>query len=273
MHKLYSLEQCLFGGFLYLNLTNYDKAVDDFSKAAQLNPAFARAYVERAYAYNLEHLYDLSLMDCNMAIMLKPEDAEAYLYKGNTFAGKQNYDKAIEIFDKAIELDPNFVWTYQARALTYADIEDYPHAVADFDKVIQLQTTNAWAFACRGLSKSRQGDFRNGIKDCQRGILLDTNCYTAYNNLAWLLATAPQSELRDGQKAVEYAERACELTSWKNAYSLGTLAAADAEIGNFTEAVKWEKKCILSGLPEKEMHQAHKELDLFEQKKPYHADE
>jgi hypothetical protein len=92
------------------------------------------------------------------------------------------------------------------------------------------------------------------------------------NNLAWLLATAPKSKMRDGQKAVEYAKRACDLDSWKNAYYLGTLAAANAEVGNFDEAVKWERKCIIIGLPEKEMQQARRELNLFENKKPYHAD-
>jgi len=102
--------------------------------------------------------------------------------------------------------------------------------------------------------------------------MLDTNCDVAFNNLAWLLATAPKSKLRDGQKAVEYAKRACELDSWKNPYYLGTLAAANAEIGNFDEAVKWERKCIIIGFPEKEMQQARKELNLFESKKPYHAD-
>ena len=102
--------------------------------------------------------------------------------------------------------------------------------------------------------------------------MLDTNCYLAYNNLAWLLATAPKSKLRDGQKAVVYATRACDLTSWKEPYSLGTLAASYAETGNFAEAIKWESKCIVIGLPEKEMQQAHKELRLFEDKKPYHAD-
>jgi hypothetical protein len=83
---------------------------------------------------------------------------------------------------------------------------------------------------------------------------------------------APDAKLRDGQRALLYAKRACDLTEWKNPYCLGTLAVAYAETGNFDEAVKWEQKCIEAGLPENELKQARQELDLFNQKKPYHAE-
>jgi tetratricopeptide (TPR) repeat protein len=259
-------------GFLCQQMTNYEKAVDDYSRAVQMNPAFSSAYADRASVYNMEHRYDLAVMDCNMAIMLSPDDAAAYRFKGNAYSGQQNYGRAIEAYSKAIELDTNSVWDHWTRAMAYAGKEDYAHAIADFDTFIQFQSTNADAFSSRGLCKSHIGDFGNGIADCQKAIQLDTNSVFAYNNLAWLLATAPQPKLRDGQKAVEYAKRACELSLWKNAYCLGTLAAAYAEIGDFNEAWKWESKCIELGLPEKDMEQARKELTLFEQKKPYHAD-
>jgi hypothetical protein len=57
----------------------------------------------------------------------------------------------------------------------------------------------------------------------------------------------PQDDLRDGKKAVEYARKACDLTEWKSAWDLDTLAAAYAEVGQFDEAVKWQKK--VAGTP------------------------
>jgi len=259
-------------GAFYKVITNYDKAIDDFSRAIQINPSFQLAYDYRADVYNSERQFDLSIIDCNMAISLNPDSLSAYCTKGSAFAGKHNYDKAIEAYAKALMLDSNSVWAYSQRAHSYANKEDYLAAIKDFDAVIRLQPTNVWDLAVRGLIKSRIGNYEGGIEDCRKGVRLDTNCFLAYNNLAWLLATAPKSKLRDGHKAVEYATRACELTSWKEPYSLSTLAAAYAEVGNFDEAVKWEKKCILLGLQEKDMGQAHKELNLFEQKKPYHAE-
>ena len=57
------------------------------------------------------------------------------------------------------------------------------------------------------------------------------------NNLAWILATSSEQKLRDGQRAVELATRACQITDWKSAFLIGTLAAAYAESGSFSNAI------------------------------------
>ncbi len=46
------------------------------------------------------------------------------------------------------------------------------------------------------------------------------------NNLAWVYATSPSSEIKDYARAKEYAKRAVELTNRQNASYLDTLAEA-----------------------------------------------
>ncbi len=58
------------------------------------------------------------------------------------------------------------------------------------------------------------------------------------NNLAWLLAAAPNDALRNGNEAVQLAEKACKLTQYKQALFVGTLAAAYAEAGRFDDATR-----------------------------------
>jgi WD40 repeat protein/serine/threonine protein kinase/tetratricopeptide (TPR) repeat protein len=92
------------------------------------------------------------------------------------------------------------------------------------------------------------------------------------NNLAWLQATSPVADLRNGTQAIEYATKACELTKWKNANYVDTLAAAYCEAGDFKSAVKWQKEA-LNLLTEKEPagRQADFEarLKLYQSGKPY----
>ena len=77
------------------------------------------------------------------------------------------------------------------------------------------------------------------------------------------------AKVRDGKKAVENAAKACELTSWKGAYYLATLAGAYAEAGNFDDAVKWQKRALESAQYQKEEgDQARQRLKLFEDRKP-----
>ena len=259
-------------GCAFFSKNKQEQAIDDLSKAIQLNPKLAEAYGARARAYNFTKQFSGAIIDCNMSILLNPNFADTYCERG--FANEQNgdLDKAVADLDKAIQLAPTNDVFYVTRARILANKGDTTRAIADEDKAIGLNQKNVDAFSGRGLLHSRTGEYGKGIEDCRTAVLLDKNDTIANNNLAWLLTITPDTKLRDGKKALEYAKRACELSEWKNAYCLGTLAAAYAETENYDEAVKWEKMCIATGLPEKEMQQARKELDLFENKKPYHAE-
>ena len=66
----------------------------------------------------------------------------------------------------------------------------------------------------------------------------------AHSRSAWLRATCPDAQYRDGKLAVESAQRACELTNWHNPGELEVLAAACAEAGDFGSAVKWQENAL-----------------------------
>jgi hypothetical protein len=67
------------------------------------------------------------------------------------------------------------------------------------------------------------------------------------NNQAWELATSPDPKIRNGSLAVQLAQRACEQTHFDKTIFLGTLAAAQAEAGNFGDAIAVaERACDLA---------------------------
>jgi tetratricopeptide (TPR) repeat protein len=94
----------------------------------------------------------------------------------------------------------------------------------------------------------------------------------AMNNLAWTLATSPDTNVRDGKRAVELAERACELTHYQKTIYLGTLAAAYAEAGRFDDAIAMaQKACAMaSESGEQDLLKRNQELlALYRAHKPY----
>lgn|GEM_PF-5885183 len=91
---------------------------------------------------------------------------------------------------------------------------------------------------------------------------------TVLNRRAWLLATLPDEALRNGAQAVADATRSNELTEWKIASPLDTLAAAHAEAGNFEEAVKWEERAVDKASVNTH-HLYRSRLEMYRQKKPY----
>jgi len=64
------------------------------------------------------------------------------------------------------------------------------------------------------------------------------------NNLAWVLATSTDDEVRDGERAIELATTAAELTDFKKAFILSTLASGYAEVGEFDKAKEWSRKAL-----------------------------
>ena len=93
------------------------------------------------------------------------------------------------------------------------------------------------------------------------------------NNLAWQLATSTEPKARDGNQAVQLAERACELTGCRETVMVGTLAAAYAEAGRFDDAIATaQKACTLasaSGQPEL-LKRNQQLLELYRRQQPYH---
>jgi tetratricopeptide (TPR) repeat protein len=67
------------------------------------------------------------------------------------------------------------------------------------------------------------------------------------DELAWLLATYPDSKSRDGAEAVRLAERACALTDRQVPAFLDTLAAAYADAGDFSRAVAAGEEALNRG--------------------------
>ncbi len=88
------------------------------------------------------------------------------------------------------------------------------------------------------------------------------------NNLAWLLATSPDAKLRNADRAIKLAKKACELTDYEQSHVLSTLAAGYAEKGDFATAVKWSKKAVDLGEGEIK-EQLKEELKSYQQGKPW----
>ena len=91
------------------------------------------------------------------------------------------------------------------------------------------------------------------------------------NNYAWLLATCPEDDVRDGAKALDLATRAAETTRFRETYILSTLAAAYAETGDFENARKYAQ--MGTDLAEKEkderVDEFRKELESYQNEKPW----
>ena len=91
------------------------------------------------------------------------------------------------------------------------------------------------------------------------------------NSFAWFLATCPNKSFRNGASAINLAERVCRITHWRNSYYVDTLAAAKAESGDFSSAIKYEEQAIaLEKGATKRLTKAEERLRKFQRHEPFH---
>ncbi len=185
------------------------------------------------------------------AIRLDPKNPQAYYYRGRAHAddvvaagvGKA-MDRAIADFTEAIRLDPKYTDAFVQRGSAYSTKSDYPKAIADLSEAIRLDPKHAGAWLSRSRVYYESGEYAKSVADCRQAIQIVPHYEVILTQAAEVLAVCPDEKCRDGKKAVEYATEACELTKWKDWISLEALAASYAELGQFDDAVKWQKKAI-----------------------------
>ncbi|MGO9603305.1 MAG: tetratricopeptide repeat protein [Candidatus Binataceae bacterium] len=144
----------------------------------------------------------------------------------------------------AIERSPRDATLYAKRALAYENNGEYKPAIADLDQAIAMKPDNPKYRFMRGTAYAYAGETGMAQQEFERAIAMDPGSAESYNARAWLMATAPEAQLRNGKNAVEYANKACEMTDWQDPDVVGTLAAAYAETGDFDNAIKWQQKSI-----------------------------
>jgi len=106
------------------------------------------------------------------------------------------------------------------------------------------------------------------MRDPNKAIEVNPEVSFVWSTRAWLLATSPNADHRDGKLAVVAANKAMELPIWSEFRVLDVLAAAYAETGDFEQSVKWQTK-VVDMLPPTQRADYESRLALYREGKPY----
>jgi len=122
--------------------------------------------------------------------------------------------------------------------ITFRQTAYWQNNISLWTHTLECTQDNYVAHTNLGLALAQQGRAAEAMLEYRKVLETVPGSATAFNNMAWLLATCPDRSLRDGAKAVQLAERAQSLTQARDAGVLDTLAAAYAAAGQFSSAVQ-----------------------------------
>lgn len=81
-----------------------------------------------------------------------------------------------------------------------------------------------------------KGEYDKALSDYEESVRSGTDDLYLHRSFVIFLISCPNEHYRNAARAVEIANKACELGSWNYASDLAMLAAAHAEAGNYPEA-------------------------------------
>ncbi len=162
---------------------NYEDAVDQLTKAVELEPDMEKAYLARADAY--EHMNKLAeaAADFDRAGTFLDKKPEVFFNAGRLYYEIQEYDKSLERLDRAIALKKNFVEPYQVKARVLLALERYDEALKEIDMAIDLQESSA-NYYYRGVIHVKMDNISNAESDFASAVSKDKRNAEALRALA-----------------------------------------------------------------------------------------
>jgi tetratricopeptide (TPR) repeat protein len=218
----------------------FSRAVAYCNNRVAAEPGNDAHYTRRALVWLQLGERDRALADLDAAIRLNPHDPEAYLLRGDLRTLKEDDAGARADHERALALHQS-AWGSHRGVLGTSKTRSRSLATRTFRPRTYYPPT---FFLNRGVAAMRWGNYAQALADCDTAQRLDASSYPAFNNRAWVYATAADPASRDPVEAMANATRACELTDWKNPWTLDTLAAVYADRGDFARAVYTEQEAL-----------------------------
>jgi protein O-mannosyl-transferase len=214
---------------------------------------------------------DEAIVHFRKALEIAPDHADVRANLGSALLQKGDVDGAIAQYEKALEIKPDYAEVHYNLGNALLLKGQLDEAIAHYKKTLERDPQNADVYNNLGLVLFQQGQVEQAIADYQKALEINPQFVQARANLAWALATSPQTPLLSAV-AVKLAQQANQMTGGANPAILQILAAAYAQNGKFSEAIETGQRSWQLATDQNKTALAEAlrtELDLYEKKIPY----
>jgi protein O-mannosyl-transferase len=248
---------------------NFDEAFKRFKHAVEIRPRYVEARINLGNSYMHKGQIDEAMKHYRAAIEVRPDYDLGYANLGAALIFGGNLPEAEANFRKAIKINPTGDNFWKLGEVLYRQ-KKYDDAIECYTTLLQLPATAGKATELLGYLYYLKRQPRQALEFWTRGLGSQPDSLSMLTMTAWLLATDPDSAIRDGGRAVELAVRATKLSQGKKPPVLVALAAAYAETGDFVlaaQTIEQARKMPDKPLPDAVMIQLQQ---IYQSGKPYY---
>ena len=224
---------------VYYALKKYDRALENWNEVLKLGvDTFELRKKLAAVNIHLKNNED-AIKHFKMSLKMKPDQADVNKALGKMFNRFGQTDKAMKYWRESLEIDPAQAELHDELGKTYYQKGEIGKVIEHWTKAVTLRPDDA----------------------------------EMLNNLGWLHSSSREADIRNPQKALEYALRACELTEYVLANFIDTLALAYAANGQYSQAVEIAQKALEIAVSENQKslsNEIKKRLELYKSQQPYY---
>jgi len=206
------------------------------------------------------------------AVELKTESDVAHRFLADALSTQQQFEQAAHHYEQAIQINAGNRAAHAGLVRILKSQGRQDEAIEHLREAIEANPDLVTAHQTLGELLQAQGKLVEALKHFRRALALKPDSIALMNNVAWVLATHPDQEVREAEEALQIAQRAANETGQTNPVVLDTLAAAYANANQYDLAVSTARLALelLTQTSQEALKKKIRErLELYEQGQPY----
>jgi tetratricopeptide (TPR) repeat protein len=249
------------------------EAMADFEESLKLDANRWVALHNRGVSHGIAGDLDAAMADFNRVVQLNPNFSKAFYNRGELRFKRGDLAGAIADYSAALRLNSRDAGALTSRGFAYYSRGDYRNAMRDYNQALQIDPNNAETFTLRGDAQADQAQFAQAVQDYQAAVRVNPEYGRVYQSSAWLRATCPNAQFRHTDVALRNAQKAIDLDGETDHRYLETLAAAQANAGQFEDAKATQAKAIElakgASISQAAANRMQERLTIYESNRPY----
>lgn len=218
-----------------ITLTRHGLSINRYDQV--LHSALARELV-------LEERLDDAIVHYEIARRIAPAKADVHLDLAEVLALKGHYEVALREYTRAVELDPDHIKARKGLGALRLFMGDFDAGIDDLMRATESSPRDSKVRFSLASALILVGRPAEAIVHLEQASRMLPRWARPIDEMAWLFATHPDPDLRDGARALELARHALRLATGRKPLAMATLAAAHAELGDFTAAVSHAERAL-----------------------------